>query len=156
MPLKNGQLTRFEDKVVKELAQHGSPTAAAVRIRAPIRSVEAASRRPGIKEAIIQEQSLILARDALPLAVKTLLNVMNSDTAANKDKLRAADITLKYVNAKSESAGDKQPHEMSPEELAAEIDRYGAMQHALETIAAGRATPVEDVPPKTQEGDIFG
>lgn len=89
-------------------------------------------RKKECRNAILQVQQARLTAEALPLAVKTLLDVM-SDTRANAAaRVNAAKEVLARTMPSDSGLTAKEPHEMSAEELAEELAKR-------EDVAAGRA-----------------
>ena len=137
MPIKTGALTAQEERFVAALADTGDP---AYAFRAAgykgARNLSVVLKRPAIQAAVIQAQQARLVNEALPAAVATILEIMRNPRAPAAARVQAAKLTFDRVLPTQADAGGKEPHEMSPEELAAAIDK-------LESIAAGKARMVE-------------
>ena len=135
MPLKNGRLTPTERKIAQSIALVGNAGAAAHRAGVTEQGVRAALQRPAVQAEIARQHEEMLFRDILPLAVaahKRLLTDTRTPAGATVQAIKLAyDRTLG-----AEGAGQsKEPHEMTPEELAQAIA-------ALERVAFERAKPV--------------
>ena len=135
MPYKNGRLTATERLIAKSVALVGNAGAAAIRAGVTERGVEMALTRPAVQAEIARQHEEMLFRDILPLAVaahKRLLTDTRTPAGATVQAIKLAyDRTLG-----AEGAGQsKEPHEMTPEELAQAIA-------ALERVAFDRAKTV--------------
>ena len=137
MPIKTGALTAQEGRFVAALADTGDP---AYAFRAAgykgARNLSVVLKRPAIQAAVVQAQQARLVNEALPAAVATILEIMRNPKAPAAARVQAAKLTFDRVLPSQADAGGKEPHEMTPEELAAAIDK-------LEAIAAGKARMVE-------------
>ena len=137
MPIKSGSLTPQETAFVEALAASGDPglafKAAGYRGKQNLPSL---MKRPGIQAAVIETQRARLVNEALPCAVATILEIMRNPKAPAAARVQAAKLTFDRVLPSHADPGGKEPHEMTPEELAAAIDK-------LESIAAGKARAIE-------------
>lgn len=144
-----------------ELIKTGDKTYAATKAgyNSPAQNGSRVASRPAVDQEIRARTMAMLHNEGVPLAVGTLMMIASTDkapwnarVAASKEILAAADRHYQQDNA------GKEPHEMTSEELAARLQQAAAQVQALETIAADRARPVEDVEPSSIDDDqgIFG
>ena len=80
-------------------------------------------------------QTARLTTEALPIAVGTLISVMQSDKAPAAARVQAAKVVIDRTLGTGEGGQAKEIHELTPEELAMAINK-------LEAQAASMATPV--------------
>jgi hypothetical protein len=104
----------------------------------------AAMQRPAVQEEIRRAQVERLFQEALPLAVKTLCDIMGDERQPAGARVQASKIALDRTLGDPDQAQAKQAHEMSPEELAKAIGEAKLRAAALEHVAADRAKPVID------------
>jgi phage terminase small subunit len=139
MPIKSGALTAQEQAFVEALASSGDP---ALAFKAAgykgARNLAAVMKRPLIQKAVIETQQMRLVNEALPAAVSVVLEIMRNPKAPAAARVQAAKLTFDRVLPSHAEAGAKEPHEMTPEELASAIDK-------LESIAAGKARPMQEI-----------
>ena len=144
MPIKTGALTPQEEKFVQALADSGDPAYAFKKAGYKgSRNLSYVLKRPAIQAAVVQTQQARLTSEALPCAVNTILEIMRNPKAPAAARVQAAKLTFERVLPAHSDGSAKEPHEMTPEELAQAIDK-------LESIAAGKARQVEppsDTPP---------
>lgn len=112
---------------------------------APQAAAKLMQREPVLAE-IARQQTETLFRDALPAAVQCLVSLIRSDKAPAGARVQAAKVVLDRTLGAEGATSIKEPHEMTPEEIAKAID-------ALEREAAARAKPVELA---QAEPSIFG
>lgn len=140
MPIKSGALTPQEQTFVEALASSGD---AAYAFKTAgykgARNLSIVMKRPAIQAAVVEAQRARLVNEALPTAVATVLEIMRNPKAPAAARVQAAKLTFDRVLPSQAEAGAKEPHEMTPEELAAAIDK-------LESIAAGKAKQIEPPP----------
>lgn len=155
MPKKGGTKTPKERAFLKYLGETGNAVESARRAGYAAPDVSACNnmQRESLRGDIVAAQLSRISNELLPLAVdvhKALLTDPRTPAAA-----RVQAVKLAYDRAFGVDGGNgKAPHEMTGEELAAEIDK-------LKRAAADRARPVIEHEPKTQESaqpapDIFG
>ena len=147
MPNKSGALTAQEQSFVEALANSGDPAYAfkAAGYKGA-RNLSIVLRRPAIQAAVIQAQQARLVNEALPTAVATILDIMRNPKAPAAARVQAAKLTFDRVLPQHLDGSGREPHEMTPEELAAAIDK-------LESIAAGKARAIES--PQPPEAGVF-
>lgn len=110
--------------------------------------VEAARLRrdPRVLAEIAAEQETRLFSEALPAAVACLVEIITNKSAAAGARVQAAKVVFDRTFGKGEDGREKQPHEMTGEELAAAIGR-------LEEQAAAKAKPIVIEP--ASKADLF-
>jgi phage terminase small subunit len=147
MPIKSGALTPQELKFVETLASSGDPAYAfkAAGYKGA-RNLSVVMKRPAIQAAVIESQRTRLVNEALPAAVACILEIIRNPKAPAAARVQAAKLTFDRVLPAHSDGSTKEPHEMTPEELAQAIDK-------LESIAAGKARQIE--PPSDTSGGIF-
>lgn len=143
MPKKNGELTPGETKFLEAYATNGFDRASAEKT-AGLRpqSGYKVLGRPEIQRRVIEYQMARLTNDALPAAVNVLLEVMTNTKAPAAARVTAAKVVFDRVLPDQADAQGREPHEMTPEELAARI-------HALTAAAADKAKDV--TPPEADD-----
>lgn len=156
MPIKGGKMTRQEriaaeryvatgDKVyAMEKAGYSHPAANAPRV----------FNRPAVQESIKRQQLARLNNELLPLALDTLETILTNPKATDSNKTTAAGLVMKYSVGAAGEGEAKEPHEMTVDELQAQIAR-------LRNEAAERAKPVLDIEPNEpssidDEDSVFG
>lgn len=100
---------------------------------------------PHVQAEIARIQSEKLFNEALPAAVNCLISIISSDKAPAGARVQAAKVVLDRTLGAEDAGKGKEPHEMTPEELATAIS-------ALERAAADKAKPVK--PNKADVADI--
>lgn len=155
MPRKNGRLTAAEMAVARAMAETGNKRYAMHASGLTKNGVGMALQRPSVQAEIVREQNRILYETALPLAVGRLVRILGDDRIRPSDHNQAIKIALAHTLGGSGAANDKQPHEMSPDELATQLATARARAAALESVQADRARPIVELEPEP-EGDIFG
>ena len=139
MPLKSGALTPRERKFMEAYAETGCREVAERRAKYRPGQGWGVLQRDEIQREIVARQVAILTSEALPCAVATILEIMRNPKAPAAARVQAAKLTFDRVMPSHAEAGAKEPHEMTPEELAAAIDK-------LESVAAGKARAIEAQP----------
>jgi hypothetical protein len=138
MPLKSGRFTSKEELFLQAYAETGNREVAEKRAKlAPAQGWKVLQREP-IQREIVARQVAILTSEALPAAVSVVLEIMRNPKAPAAARVQAAKLTFDRVLPSHAEAGAKEPHEMTPEELASAIDK-------LESIAAGKAKPMQEI-----------
>lgn len=144
MPLKTGQLTQAEKTVAGVLASTGSPAYARQKAGVSAPGFHKIINRPAVQAEIARLQTERLFSEALPAAVDCLVSIIRSDKAPAGARVQAAKVVLDRTLGSDEAAKQKDPSEMTPDELAEAIAK-------LEQVAASRAKVVEP----TSDSDIF-
>ena len=97
-------------------------------------------KRPDVQRDIVALQTAKLTSEALPIAVQTLINVMQSDKAPAAARVAAAKVVLDRTLGANGEGQAKDLHEMTPDELSQAISK-------LEQQAASMAKPVSGPDP---------
>jgi hypothetical protein len=144
MPIKGGGLTAQERVVVERFAATGDKGYAMEKAGYAHVGANTARvfNRPAVQESIKRQQLARLNNELLPLALDTISTILSNAKATDSNKLTAAGLVMKYSVGASGEGEAKEPHEMSAEELQAQIAR-------LRNEAAERARPVLDVEAST-------
>ena len=122
------------------MAVSGSIRHAVAETKMTTSNVCRALARPAIQAEIARIQTEKLFTEALPAAVQCLVSIIRNDKAPSGARVQAAKVVLDRTLGSDEAARAKEPSEMSPDELAREIDK-------LTRIASDRAKVVIDVGP---------
>jgi len=146
MPLKNGHLTALERGVAREMAATGSALHTAAKLRASETGVRQAIARPAVQAEIARQHQEMLFTELLPLAVAAHKRILSDPRSPAGAVVQAVKLAYDRTLGADEANRTKEPHEMTPEELATAIG-------TLERVAAERAKPVQQLEP---EKDIFG
>lgn len=140
MPLKSGKLTQQEQAIAGAMAVSGSVRFAMSETKMTDSNVRRALARPAIQAEIARIQTEKLFTEALPAAVQCLVSIIRNDKAPSGARVQAAKVVLDRTLGSDEAARAKEPSEMSPDELAREIEK-------LTRIASDRAKVVIDIEP---------
>jgi hypothetical protein len=97
-------------------------------------------KRPEVQREIVALQTAKLTSEALPIAVQTLIGVMQSDKAPAAARVAAAKVVLDRTLGANGEGQAKDLHEMTPDELSQAISK-------LEAQAASMAKPVSGPDP---------
>lgn len=136
MPLKNGRLTNVERRVAEQMALTGSPAAAAAKLGITERGAYAAIARPAVQAEIARQTQEQLFSDILPLAVAAHKRLLSDPRTPAGAVVQAVKLAYDRTLGAEDGGRSKEPHEMTPEELAQAIS-------TLERVAADRAKPVQ-------------
>ena len=145
MPLKTGELTRTERAFIEAYMDSEDREKAEKKARLAPRSGYGILARPAIQAEILARQTARLTADALPVAVKTLIDIMGNAKAPAGARVQAAKVVLDRALPQTDDGRVKDLHELTPDEVAAAIA-------ALETQASQAARDVTPPDP----GAIFG
>lgn len=140
MPLKDGSLTRGEQAFAIAFAALGNVAAAEKKAGIGENCGYSVLKRPEVQREIVAQQTARLTAEALPLAVQTLVNVMQSDKAPAAARVQAAKVVLDRTLGANGEGMVKDLHELTPEELSQAIAK-------LEEQAASMAKPVSTPDP---------
>ena len=153
MPSKRGTLTPKERAYVAKAAQVGEGEAAAhmAGYKFPAQAAQQLAQRPAVVSEVKRLQSERLNNDLLPLAVDRIEKILKSDKANPRDHIAAAKLVFDNTIKAGDGANEKEPHEMTADELAERISRLRQEQDAI-------ANGAKDVTPEQDEnkGDAFG
>jgi hypothetical protein len=148
MRRKAGQIFPRERAFIAQMATTQDRNYAAEKAGYPHPTQAAAQllQRPAVIAEIARIQTEKLFQEVLPAAINCLASIIASPTAPAGARVQAAKVVLERTLGADGAAQTKEPHEMTPEELAEQIAK-------LERMAAERAKDV--TPPKVQEAGIF-
>jgi len=151
MPVKGGKLTPRERAIAKHYAASGDKTLAAKKAGYAVPHV--AGHEVLARPAVAAEaQRISLARlqnEVLPLAIERHLKLLTDKQTAGPALTKAIELAYKYGLSGDAAGANKQPHEMTGEELAQAID-------ALKRAAADRAKPIIDAAPvEIEQASVF-
>ena len=146
MPKKGGRATPQERMFTGALVAYGDPKRAAeiAGYANPDTNGYRVAARPAIAAEVARLQLERLQREGAPLAVSTLIEIMQNEAAPANARIHAAKITLQHAVGEPGALADKEDHELTPAELQAKIDglqRQRAQLIAVDTI--------------DQAGDVF-
>ncbi len=141
MPRKNGRLSPQEQRLIPAFVATGDVAEAGRRAGyAHTPSAHNALARPEIRGEVMRQQLNRLTNEVLPLALDRLVTLLTDPKTPHGAQATAVNIALKYAVGDREASGGKEPHEMTADELAQEIDR-------LRSIKADKARPVLEAEP---------
>ena len=125
MPKHNGKMTRMELSFSEHMARTNDSTLAAKR--AGYAHPESAGAhimaRPAVQAAIKERERDILVTELLPLAGKAIRDALTLEGVPWGAKMKAVDIVHKQAYGEDASGSGKAPSEMTPDELAAALDK---------------------------------
>jgi len=136
MPRKSGRLTPIERTVAAVYAETGSQGFAAHKAGITQPGASMALSRPAVREEVLRIQMERLVGEGVPAALNCLLEITGNPKAPAGARVQAAKVLMDKAGfGISDAMQGKEPHEMSPGELAEAIAK-------LEAMAAAKATPV--------------
>jgi phage terminase small subunit len=139
MPAKNGRITHRERRFVDSYVSTGDATYAAAKAgyAVPASGGSQNLRKPIIQQEIQQRQMARLHNELVPLAYDHAATVLSDPKRPDREKTMVMKVVLDHARKVTGEGGlgDKDPAEMTPEEL----DRM--RNYVLGEIAA-RAKPV--------------
>jgi len=150
MPQKQARLTPKQSMFARRLAQ-GQSLSDASKLAGYSNHVGGvhASQAPHVQAEIARIQTERLFNEVLPLAIQVHIDVLTNPATPAGARVAAVKLAYDRTLGGDATGNDKQPHEMSAEELARAIDDARLRAAALESVKADRAKPVI-------EGDLFG
>lgn len=142
MPKKGGKLTPQERTFARHLAATGNQTEAARKAgyAHPAVAGSTVAARPLVAAEAQKISMARLQNEVLPLAIERHLAILADKKANGPTLTKAIELAYKYGFSGDNAARDKQPHEMTGEELAEAIA-------ALKRAAADKAKPIIDAAP---------
>jgi hypothetical protein len=153
MPRKGGKLTRTEGAMAEAFAMTGNKrfTAYAAGVSENSNAVGKALQRPAVQAEIARIQQERLFSEALPAAVQCLISIATDPKAAAGARVQASKVILDRTLGIDEAMKGKEPHEMTPDELAKAIEQ-------LQRLASDKARPIVELEAIDEgvEGDVFG
>lgn len=150
MPQKEARLTPRQSMFARRLAQ-GQAVSEASKLAGygdHTGGVRAA-QTPHVQAEIARIQTERLFNEVLPLAVQAHIDLLTNPATPAGARVQAVKLAYDRTLGGDATGSDKQPHEMTADELARAIDDAKLRAAALESVKADRAKPVI-------EGDVFG
>lgn len=148
MPLKNGRLTPQEKAFIEPMARTGDRAYAAYK--AGLSQPEAAGSqlmaRPAVRAEVVRRAEAILFDELLPKALRTLSELMEPIVPAGA-RLGATKLAIeRTLGVQQADAAEKEPSEMTYDELQSQIAR---LKREQDTRAEGAldVTPEPDIEP---------
>jgi hypothetical protein len=143
VPLKNGHLTAGERAFVEHMANTGDQVYAASKAGYGTPRVRATELmgKPAVKAAVLQRADQILRDELLPLALATHKRLLTDKLTPAGAALGAVKLAYDRTLGVDEGKADKEPSEMTYDELTASIDTLRREQEA-------RADQARDVTPE--------
>lgn len=151
MPSKAGKMTPQERRFVEVYAVTQDAAYAATKAHYRTPGVQGPQKlaKPALVEEIKRQQIARLNNDLLPLALNLIESVILDAKETTRNRLTAAKIVVdRTIGQGGEAGEDKEPHEMTPSELQARIDRLRREQ-------AERAKPVIEGELSEDKGSVF-
>lgn len=154
MPLKNGRLTPSERVFVHHMANTGDQVYAATKAGYGTPRVRATELmgKPAVKDAVLRRAEEILRDELLPLALATHKRLLTDKAVPAGAALGATKLAYDRTLGTDEGKAEKEPSEMSYDELQASIEALRREQDA-------RADQARDVTPEQAEepeaGGVF-
>lgn len=150
MPLKNGKITPIERTFVKNMARYEDPTIAAREsgYQSPQSSGWKLMHNEIIAGAVRVEARKFLDEKAGPAAVYVITGIMLDEKQPGGTRIKAGEILGKWSGIAGDEDGPKKElHEMSGDELRAEIARLDKQRDAMARAVADQAKPVIEAEP---------
>lgn len=138
MPLKNGKLTHTERRIAETMAVTGDAAATAAKLGLSGPGVYKALQRPAVQAEQAKKYNEMLFSDILPLAVAAHKRILSDPRTPAGAVVQAVKLAYDRTLGSEDAGRAKEPHEMTPEELAQAIG-------LLERVASERAKPVNAV-----------
>lgn len=147
-------LNRRERALAAAFAQTGHVSQSAAKVGyADHTGAIKALRKPEMHAEVARIQTERLFNEVLPLAIQVHLDLLTSPTTPAGAKVQAVKLAYDRTLGSDQAAADKQPHEMTPQELQKALDDARLKAAALESVKADRARPI--VESEAPEPDIF-
>jgi hypothetical protein len=150
MAKKPPRLTRKQSLFSQRMAA-GQPVSEASKMAGYSNHVGGvlAIQTPHVQAEIARIQTERLFSEVLPLAIQVHIDVLTNPATPAGARVAAIKLAYDRTLGGDATGNDKQPHEMTADELARAIDDARLRAAALESVKADRAKPVI-------EGDLFG
>ena len=110
-----------------------------------------ALQAPHVQAEIARIQTERLFNEVLPLAVQVHIDLLTNPATPAGARVQAVKLAYDRTLGGDAATSDKQPHEMTADELARAIDDAKLRAAALESVKADRARPVIN-----DAADLFG
>ena len=145
MPDQTGRLNNHERLFAKAFAKTGDRQYAAKAAGYKHGHVAASKTlsRPGVQAEIARIQQELLFSDILPLAVSVHKQILADERTPAGARVQAVKLAYDRTLGSQDGGNAKEPHEMTPDEIAEAIAK-------LEAAASAKAKPIEQ--PKA---DVF-
>lgn len=101
--------------------------------------------RPEVKRDILAQQEARLATDALPIAVRTLIEIMGNTKAPAAARVQASKVVLDRALPLASDGRTKEIHELTPAELA----------QAIQDMESAASAMAKDVTVYVPDADVF-
>lgn len=149
MPLKNGKMTPPEKAFTKVYAATGDATYSAQKAgySSPQPRSSEMLQKPAIQAEILRLQTERLFNEILPLAIQAHVEILTDPKTPAGARTQAVKLAYDRTFGASDAANGKEPHEMTPAELARALAEAKLKAAALESVKADRARPIVDVEP---------
>lgn len=149
MPRKGGKVTAQERAFIKHMAATNDKTYAATKAgyRQPETVGHIVAAKPAIKAEIAREQTEKLFSELLPLAVTVHAKILADDKTPAGARVQAIKLAYDRTLGQSDAAAGKEPHEMTPEEIAKALAQLQTSADALKRAASDKARPVLELEP---------
>lgn len=130
MPIKGGKMTRKENRFIDEMVKTGDKPYSAHRAgyAQPETAGYIVANKDVIDAAIRQRSAARLNNEGVPIAINVLIDIALDIKQPGNTRVNAADKILKHANAGIEAVGDKEPHEMTADELAKAIEHLNRVK----------------------------
>lgn len=151
MPLKNGKLTPKERAFSGYMARTDDKTYAATRanLSYPQQAAQKMMEKPAVRAEIMRQQEDMLYSEILPLALQVHKKILADDKTPAGARVQAVKLAYDRTLGANDGGQTKEPHEMTPEEIAQAIGK-------LEDAAAAKARPVHrQVTIEQPKADVF-
>lgn len=156
MPIKGGRLTPQERKFAETYAVTQDPVYSATKAGYGSAATKGYAKinNPAVQDQVRRVQVARMNNHLLPMALDLIEAVLTDVKETTRNRLTAAKLVVdRTIGMGGDAGDDKEPHEMTPAELQARIDRLRREQ-------ADRAQPIIEHEPAPQadepEGGVFG
>ena len=164
MPRKNGRLTPVEQTFATAYASTHDKAYAGHKagMSAISGNANKALARPAVQAEIVRQTTERMFNEVLPLAVKQHIALLEDPKTPAGAKVQAVKLAYDRTLGAEGAGNDKQPHEMTPDELARATVEARLRVAALESSTADRARPIleheasEELDEEAPGEDIFG
>ena len=148
MPLKSGKITPGERAFAAAYAETGSQGYAGKKAGyVSAAGASLALQRPAVQAEIARIQTERLFNEVLPLAVRVHIDLLQNPATPAGARVQAVKLAYDRTLGTDASASDKQPHEMTADEIAKALAEARLRAATLESVKADRAKPVIDASP---------
>lgn len=154
MPIKNGRKTHKERVFIDKMARTGdkSYAAAAAGYTKPAKEAARNLAKPAVAAAIERKHNDMLFNEILPLALEVHKKILGDDATPAGARVQAVKLAYdRTIGADDPAGGNKEPHEMTADELAEAIKRLEAQAASV----ARDITPPRETDETTPDASIF-